>query len=117
MVELSDAQAVNRAHRRRTAARLPIGVAVRRTWRDGAGDGIRADVMIVDGTRVVRPGSVLVFRAWEWVDVDALETELESHALTYMPGDPLRELTRDIATGSSALALRLERLWLTTRAA
>lgn len=83
VVDLTYAQAVTRAKRRMVAHRRPIGVAVRRTWRDGPGDGIRADVVISDGARVARPGSVLVFRAWAWVDIDALET----HALAYMPGD------------------------------
>jgi hypothetical protein len=117
VVDLSYAQAVTRAKRRMVAHRRPIGVAVRRTWRDGPGDGIRADVVISDGARVARPGSVLVFRAWAWVDIDALETELEGHALAYMPGDMLRELARDVAEQSPTLGLRLEQLWLTTRAA
>jgi hypothetical protein len=117
VVDLTYAQAVTRAKLRMARHGLPIGVAVRRTWGDGPGDGIRAEILIVDGARVARPGSVLVFRAWEWVDIDALETELECHALAYMPGDLLRELAHDVAEGSPTLALRLEQLWLTTRAA
>ena len=117
VVELTYAQAVTRAKRRMARTRLPLGVAVRRTWPDGPDDGIRAEIVIADGARVAQPGSVLVFRAWEWVDIDELETELERHALSYMPGDLLRELAHDVAEGSPALARRLEQLWLTTRAA
>ena len=117
MVELSYRQALRRAKSRMAQHRLPIGVAVRRTWLDGPGDGIRAEILIADGYRVARPGSVLVFRAWEWVDVAAVETELESYALRYMPGDPLQELALDIAEGSAALVTWLEQIWLTSRAA
>ena len=117
VVDLTYPQALSRAKLRMARHRLPIGVAVRRTWRDGPGDGIRAEILIADGARVARPGSVLVFRAWEWVDIDELESELERHALSYMPGDLLRELATDVAERSPALALRLEQLWLTTRAA
>jgi hypothetical protein len=117
VVDLTYAQAVSRAKLRMATHRLPIGVAVRRTWGDGPSDGIRAEIVIADGARVARPGSVLVFRAWEWVDIDALETELECYALRYMPGDLLRELALEIAEGSPALGMCLEQIWLTSRAA
>jgi hypothetical protein len=97
--------------------RLPIGVAVKRIWCDGPGDGIRAEILITDGSRVARPGSVLVFQAWDWVDVDAVETELECYALRYMPGDLLRALELDISEESPALSMCLEQIWLTSRAA
>ena len=114
---LSYQQAVRQARVRRLQSQLPVGVAVRGLQRDGPNDGIRATVVITDGIRHMTAGSVLVFRAWESVDVGELETELERHALAFLGGDPYTGLAQEIADGSPALWLRLERLWLTSRAA
>lgn len=51
------------AYRRQSSRRLALGVAVLRAWPDGPGDGIRAEILLADGRRGARPGSVLVSRA------------------------------------------------------
>jgi hypothetical protein len=77
------------------ASRRPVGVAVRRLWVDGEADGVRALVVVTDGARHEQPAaSVLVFRARESVDVDAMETELETHALAVARATAMRERSR-----------------------
>jgi hypothetical protein len=116
--ELDYQQAVNRAAQRMLSNRLPLGIAVRRWWVDHEADGIRALIVIVDRRSHRRaPKPVLVPRAREWVDVDALETEVENYALNYPRATALPELLRDIASGSPALGVRLEDLWLEGNAA
>lgn len=117
-IERTYQQAVEYARERMRASRQPVGVAVRRCWFDGEADGARALVVIVSGVSHQGPAkSVLIPRAWKWVDAAAVEDTLEAHAMAYPNATAMRELAHDIDNGSPALAVHLEHIWLQSQAA
>lgn len=116
MIDMSKDDAAREAERRRHETGRPVGVWPRRAWYED--DGVRVMLVLTDGERTVAPTqTVHVLRASCSLDLDALADDIEDYAGHYRPATALREVARVIEEDPGRLNVRLERLWLTGKAA